>query len=350
MTNQSLFKLGCAVGLTRAVEQVASAPVLLVLNYHRVGDPGECPYDPGTYSATADQFDAQIAYLKRRFRIVSLPEALELLDGGTRTPAILITFDDGYSDNYKVAFPILKSHGISGTFFLPTAFVGSDRLPWWDAIAYMIRNTKRPSIKLDYPAPLEVDARVFRRTLRMVLRLFKSPAMMDADRFFEQLSAATGIEAPARSAEPLFMDWAAVKDMAASGMEFGSHTHSHDLLARLTPERQLWELQHSRECIRRYGGIDVTTLAFPVGGRTTFSTETQAALAHSGYRGAFSFYGGVNVPKHTDRFDIRRAAVTMDFSLPVMRWRVSRMIGRAHWPAFTAARNPRSHPAQAAPL
>jgi peptidoglycan/xylan/chitin deacetylase (PgdA/CDA1 family) len=320
----------------RVLESVASAPVLLVLNYHRIGDPAECPYDPGTYSATAEQFDAQITYLARRFRIVSLPEALEVLVRGTKWPAILITFDDGYLDNYELAFPILKSHSTSGTFFLPTSLVGTDRVPWWDAIAYMLRNSRHRCIQLSYLAPLQVDLGLFRPALRTVLSRFKSPAMRDEKRFLEELASATGVEVPQTAQKPLFMSWNNVKEMAAAGMDFGSHTHSHQLLAKLPPDRQLWELVHSRECIRRHAGLDVTTLAFPVGGRTTFSEETQDALAQAGYRGAFSFYGGVNIPKHTTMFNIHRNGVTPDCSMPRLRWRVNSMIAGARRPALVA--------------
>jgi peptidoglycan/xylan/chitin deacetylase (PgdA/CDA1 family) len=134
------------------------------------------------------------------------------------------------------------------------------------------------------------------------------------------------------------MSWADVVEMAKSGMSFGSHTHSHELLAKLPFDKQVWEMEYSRQCIRENTGIEVTTLAFPVGNRTTFSAETQRALANTGYRGAFSFYGGVNIPNQTNRLDIRRNAVTMDFSQSVMRWRVNRMIVGSGWPAYRASR------------
>jgi peptidoglycan/xylan/chitin deacetylase (PgdA/CDA1 family) len=64
-----------------------------------------------------------------------LDEAIDIAHGNV--PArnrVLVTFDDGYLDNYTVAFPILRSLGVQGVFFLPTAFVGTGELPWWDII------------------------------------------------------------------------------------------------------------------------------------------------------------------------------------------------------------------------
>ena len=58
---------------------------------------------------------------------------------------MLITFDDGYRDNFDLAVPILRERGIPATFFLPTAFLDSPRLPWWDHVAYVIKQTAGPA-------------------------------------------------------------------------------------------------------------------------------------------------------------------------------------------------------------
>jgi hypothetical protein len=85
---------------------LAQLPVrdsLLVLNYHRIGNAEDDLFDPGVFSATAEEFDNQIAYLKRRLSLVTLEEALAFIDGTekekTRCCRVLITFDDGYLDN-----------------------------------------------------------------------------------------------------------------------------------------------------------------------------------------------------------------------------------------------------------
>ena len=100
-------------GAASLLARLPARDSLLVLNYHRIGNPDEDPFDPGVFSATGDQFAGQIAFLKRRVSLVTLEEALAFVNGtanggGTRCRA-LITFDDGYLDNYQTAFPILRS-------------------------------------------------------------------------------------------------------------------------------------------------------------------------------------------------------------------------------------------------
>jgi len=107
---------------------------LLILTYHRIGDSKDDLFDPGVFSVTADQFNEHIAYLKRQSLLVTLEEALAFVDGPTRDRKprcrVLMTFDDGYRDNYELAFPILRSHGAQGVFFLITDMVGTGQVPW----------------------------------------------------------------------------------------------------------------------------------------------------------------------------------------------------------------------------
>ena len=121
--------------------------LLLILNYHRLGNADITPFDSGVFSATADEFNSQMTYLKCRFHLATLEEALEIVRGKRiRGTTVVITFDDGYLDNYEIAFPILHAHGIQGVFFLPTAFIGTGKLPWWDIIAFIVKNSLRKRI------------------------------------------------------------------------------------------------------------------------------------------------------------------------------------------------------------
>lgn len=92
-------------------------------------------------------------------------------------------------------------------------------------------------------------------------------------------------------------------------MAFGSHTHSHEILTKLSPELQREEVRYSREVLERELKRRVDTLAYPVGLKHCFSGETIRALKDTGYRAAFSFYGGSNRTGEIQPFDIQRYGV-----------------------------------------
>jgi peptidoglycan/xylan/chitin deacetylase (PgdA/CDA1 family) len=305
--------LCAATGATWLLERIAPRPVLMILNYHRIGDKDATEYDPGLFSCTAEEFDWQIGYLKGRFRMTTLDEVLGLLSGGGRLsePRVLITFDDGYLDNYQLAYPVLRRHNVQGVFFLPTGFAGTGRIPWWDEIAYIVKRSRRSRFRLEYPQPQDFDleAEGTARGIMHILRLYKQPAMRDHSRFLEELERACDSLRPGTGAQRCFLDWNEAREMQHGGMAFGSHTHNHEILSKLPPKSQLEELTVSREILQKELGRNIDTLAYPVGARDTFSADTVGALRQAKYRAAFSFYTGFNTAGTIAPFDIRRCGV-----------------------------------------
>lgn len=103
-----------------AIKKLAKRDCLLVLNYHRVGDKKSELFDELVYSATADELKQEVSHLNKKFGIVTLKDAQDFVSGRRRfgQPGVLLTFDDGYIDNYRIALPILRDLGVQGTFFL----------------------------------------------------------------------------------------------------------------------------------------------------------------------------------------------------------------------------------------
>jgi peptidoglycan/xylan/chitin deacetylase (PgdA/CDA1 family) len=294
--------------------QLPERDLLLVLNYHRIGNRDDDPFDPGVFSATEDQLNEQISYLKRHVSLVTLQEAVAFVDGTinekTRRCRVLITFDDGYLDNYQVAFPILRSHGVQGVFFLATSMVGSCFVPWWDHIAFLMKTARQRRFSLHYPADLAIDLveNGMTKSLRDVLSLYKRPGNADPERFIRELrEEAQGDDLP--GTQRRFLSWDEAREMISGGMAIGSHTHSHTMLSQLGPDQQRQELARSRTLLREQLGIEADALAYPVGATSSFSDHTQQLAQEVGYRAAFSFHGGTNLPRMTRRYDVKRFGV-----------------------------------------
>jgi peptidoglycan/xylan/chitin deacetylase (PgdA/CDA1 family) len=324
-------------GAASLLSRLPARDSLLVLNYHRIGNAADDLFDPGVFSATADQFNDQIAYLKRRLSLVTLDEALAFIDGTqkekSRRCRVLITFDDGYLDNYEIAYPILRSHGAQGVFFLATGMVGSCEIPWWDRIAYLVKTARKRQFTLHYPAELTVDLDQIglEKSLIAILKLYKLPNNSNPDRFVQELVEAAEGDAPPGTLRR-FLNWDEAREMIAGGMAIGSHTHSHNLLSQLPPERQLEELSNSRSILTRETGIAADVLAYPVGARTSFTDATQNLARQAGYRAAFSFYGGTNLPGKTNPYDVSRIGIgEQSWSRFQVQNTVCRFSGR-YWP------------------
>ena len=324
-------------GVPFLLSKLPARDSLLVLNYHRIGNPADDLFDPGVFSATAEEFDNQVTYLKSHVSLITLDEALAFIDGRkiekTGRCRLLITFDDGYLDNYEIAFSILRSQGVQGVFFLATSMVGSCKIPWWDQIAYLVKTAQRRRFTLRYPADLEVDVdeKGLEESLREVLKLYKRPENSDPARFIQELAeAAKGKELPGTLRR--FLNWDEAREMTRGGMAIGSHTHSHHVLSQLDPGRQYEELSKSRGIFKEELGIEADVLDYPVGGKTSFTGETQKLAREAGYRAAFSFYGGTNLQGKANPYDVKRIGIGgQSWSRFRVQTDVCRFTGR-YWP------------------
>src|SRR5262245_26374135 len=315
------------LGVVGVLERVPRPRGLLVLTYHRVGALAGNPFDDATFSATPEAFRTQVTYLKERFAMPPVDEILEsLARGRTNDPMALITFDDGYRDNHDIAFPVLRDIGVPACFFVVTGLLDSPALPWWDQVAYSVKNTSVEVLKLDYPERLEFDLRVTPRGFATwrILRAYKDATAPDQSRFLDELATQTQICVDDRRlGQTLFMSWDAAREMASAGMTIGSHTTSHPVLSSLPEAAQRRELVESRERIGEMIGLRPDVLAYPVGGRGAFNDMTKRLAREVGYRAAFRYHGGLNRPDATDLFSIARIAVEHGDTLAQFRLRTT---------------------------
>ncbi len=318
------------------LERFASRPALAVLVYHRVLRPDAHPYDRDVIEVTPEQFDEQMAMLKRHHAVACPDEMVELILAPKKLTRLrtAITFDDGYVDNYQHAFPILESHGLAATFFLPTDFVGKKLLPWWDQVAWAVRNSERTELDLKYPSPLtiHIDPADPADAIRRTLRAFKGEKEVVLDTFLSSVEDACGVALPTESPSRQFLSWDEAAEMQRSGMAIGSHTHTHRILGQLSIDEQRKECEESRALLRKKRLL-ADCFAYPVGNPLSFSRTTEACVEAAGYRAAFSNYGGLNLPEEISPFNVKRIQMCPDETVKSLRTRLalSAMVGRQVW-------------------
>lgn len=300
-------------GCGRIMRSLRTWNGVLVLNYHRVGNPGDAPFDHQLWSASAEDFDRQIGFLAKNFDVIGLAD-LEHALSQPRGQFVMLTFDDGYRDNYSMAFPILKSHDVSATFFIATGFIDRPRVPLWDEIAWMLHTTQLETLPANEWLPTSVSLAA--EGSRRLLAVYKSLATVLTEPYLDFLADALGTgRCPDALASDQWMTWDMLREMQAGGMTFGGHTVHHPILANATADQQDWEVG---ECQRRLCdelGQPIDAFSYPNGKPADFNEFSRAALRRHGYRWAFSFCGGYCQSGHSDRFDLPRIGVEADIDL-----------------------------------
>ena len=285
---------------------------LVTLNYHRIGDPTQTPIDSGVFSATPERFEEQLKYLKAECDVIRIADMADVLRQGSKRRCVLITFDDGYLDNYEVVYPALKQVGLPAVIFLTTGFLDQRLVSWWDEIAWMVRQSPREQLLLPESWHIESLNRSAENTevaIRRLLRLAKSLGPESLTQFLNDIADAAGTGRAPRNAETApWMTWDMVREMHTGGIEFGGHTVTHPVLSTCTLEQQRAEIEQSKIRIEQELGVAVTAFSYPVGQPWSFSADSARLAREARYQYGFSFFPGYSTYR-SDRFDLRRVAM-----------------------------------------
>jgi peptidoglycan/xylan/chitin deacetylase (PgdA/CDA1 family) len=182
---------------------------LLILAYHRV-----FPDPRGALAVTPENFELQLrSFLKKGYHALPLKDVFfNYLKDGKPIPkkTLVITFDDGYKDNYTYAMPILKKLNVPATVFLAADYIGRDVTFPWDNADPDLKNVTMSS--MDHP-----------------------------------------------------LTWEQVKDLQKAGIEFGSHTMTHPKLTHISLHDAWDELYRSKQLIEQKLGVPVYSFCAPHG-------------------------------------------------------------------------------------
>jgi len=271
----------------------------------------------------ASSFDKQMRYVSRNFNIISVEKLIAAIGDGKdiTSNTIAVTFDDGWRDNYSVALPILRKYKIPAMIFLATDLVKSGKIPpfleismllgkdnIWPAKAVGIfreiidKHNLTAIIPQLNPGQLQLMARnpyYYMRTL-----------MMLDYKYMHEIIDAMLFELHFDRAEWSNIRWMVnaeeIREMAASGIEFGSHGESHDLMVLIELEQVRRELQQSKEYIEGLLGKKVNILAYPNG---DYNDAIKEEVRAAGYLGAMAMHND-ETADNVDIFAIRRRGIS----------------------------------------
>jgi peptidoglycan/xylan/chitin deacetylase (PgdA/CDA1 family) len=298
---------------------------LVVLTYHKVlpddySDAAARPPD----SLFRWEFEQQVAHLVRWYHVTTGEEVRAFLAGDMQLPdyAVLITFDDGYENNYTVALPILQRYGAHAMFFLTTRYIGQpDATLWFDRLSALLCTVPFSDILPRLPAygvPGDIrHASQLRRWLKGLSQLQRERLITALE---DMLTPGRGVTREQVASR--LMTWDQVRDMAAQGMTIGSHTASHQILAMASPDDVRHELRLSRQHIEDEIGQPCWGFCYPNGTAADFRPADKAAVKAAGYTCAFTQIPG-SITRGTDAYALPRMAIPDAGDMRVFRSRLT---------------------------
>jgi peptidoglycan/xylan/chitin deacetylase (PgdA/CDA1 family) len=272
---------------------------VLILGYHRVLPEEELArqyVQPGMY-VRSDTFEAQMGFIREQFDVLSLADALAVWRGGELDAGrcyCVVTFDDGWIDNYRYAYPVLRRLGIPATIFLATGFVGTDRWYWPERLTYLRRHGAT--------VPGDREGRDDQDVEDLIER-WKARSWVSIEAELEESMRKAGIAMPR---ERVVVNWDEVAEMSEHGISFGSHSVNHALLTVERTDDVRSELRTSLERLEQARINHLPVFAYPNG---AFSGEIAAEVKAAGYVAAVTTEPGREPQRPGDLFALRRVTV-----------------------------------------
>jgi peptidoglycan/xylan/chitin deacetylase (PgdA/CDA1 family) len=243
---------------------------IVVLMYHEVA-PDDHDIEAWTVVKQSD-FVKQMNYLRTMFKVVSLGEALRLMEhvDDIQEPTVVITFDDGYSGNKRIVLPIIKSMNIPVTIFVSTRAVQDQIVYWYDRLIHALQNDR----------VINIDLRHISLNTYCINRVKGAENWAEIQRLLTDLKTlqptlreitVKNLEDEHNSLGAVFYHLAplTIDDVRESAgcplVTIGAHSHCHNILTQLSDEETAKSILTSKTILESWIDRPVTSFAYPNG-------------------------------------------------------------------------------------
>jgi peptidoglycan/xylan/chitin deacetylase (PgdA/CDA1 family) len=254
------------------------------------------------------QFEEHVRACARYSRPISLDQIFQPGASG-----VVITFDDGYANNFELAFPVLQKYQFPATVFLTSGFLDQSRPVWGDWLEFLVMTAPSCDSVFEWrdvqiALPLAHSAHRAGVVAGLARRLRILP-IAEIHEFLHALEAHLHVcyhwDTMPSLLRPL--KWHEVRTMRRSGLvSFGCHTVSHPVLSRCSAEAQTSEIFESKRRIEEELGEECNIFAYPYGKKRDYTEVTTQLVKRAGFELAVSAESGSTKPSACNPYELHR--------------------------------------------
>jgi peptidoglycan/xylan/chitin deacetylase (PgdA/CDA1 family) len=284
----------------------------VILTYHRVAQLTDYPYP---IVVSPENFTEQMKLLKENYNPLPIGQLVEAINKhDIPDKGVVVTFDDGYLDNFSQALPILEACQIPATVFVTTSNVSEQREFWWDELEnILLKPSKFPkslTLHIDghdntWHTSNMIERNKARRSIHLHLRSMNFYARQQVlDDLAEQVGKARETRNAHRSITKEDLRQLSLSKL----ITIGAHTVTHPILSSLPYEKQYKEFQESRLSIEGIINKSVEYCSYPYGSNEDFNNNSLKAVRKCDFRGACTTIHRI-VDRSTDPIKLPRCGV-----------------------------------------
>ena len=316
-------------GALRAAAKFTGRGAAIIMYHSVMDDPRGHAQTLGGITHTTDEFRGQIEAIVKDYDPVTLEDVLRYVRGEGELPArpVVITFDDGYADNYEVVHPVLKAAGMSAAFYVTVDSIDKRELPWPGRVRYAFLNSRgkkwiEPGGR-EWPL-MEAAQRVsaFDRACEYFGKMVGEAQREQVRCLEKELDSGS-----AEDGAQLMMSWDQVRGLARAGHIVGSHTMTHPNMAHIANADVMTEFAESKRRLEEELSRPVVHFSYPCPALQPHWAESTVKMSREvGYESAVTTNGGL-VRKRDNPLCLRRIRPTKDVN--GLRWNLeSVFLGR----------------------
>ena len=251
------------------------------------------------WTVTQEQFYYLIEILHQNFNIINPVDIGNFFSGKYEGEnPMIITFDDGWRDNYLYAYPILKEFNIKALFFIATKTIGSDKYFWEESVyAKLCCEKNNEAVISQLCKKINLDPSTETNFSTSVNRIIEKLHNMDVETRNVILHEFNFH--PVKSESRMYLNIEEIQDMYENGMVMGSHGNTHDPCNAESVHKEIFD---SREKLKKILGIYPAYLSWPHG---IFENSFLGICKNYGLQYIFTSKSGLNTVRDS-QFEIKR--------------------------------------------
>ena len=264
-----------------------------------------------------DKFVKFLKYVKSIGNCISFDDLLIIKREGLKIKrnTFLITFDDGFENNYSIAAPILDDFKLHSTFYFSTDFIDKNSMSWIDQIEYLVEKTIVKRITLSLPKKYEFDISTNKKKiifLDYIRYVVKKNLRFDVNKLILLLSEKLEVKLITNSNSPIDkkITWKKIKKMQSNKLFLiGGHSHKHLSLNSFKSDGFKYQINKSRSLFKEKLNHDLKYYSYPEGQKIDFNEKIIDYLKYKKIICCPTAQYGFNNLK-TDLFKLKRISIT----------------------------------------
>lgn len=245
---------------------------------------------PPNNSIPADDFRNSLIALKKNHTIISLDEAVMMMNGeiAPKKKCVVLTFDDSMKCNVTLVAPILSDLEVNGTFYLSTNVIERQEPYWWYRVSYALEYRKAKKCDLNIS-----DNKIYHlsddnfddvlRSLKKKLKWLPYENVCEAVEMIEEQAGCSLRDIYTNDPFSKVLSWEDVQKMIAMKMTIGGHTIHHHNVTLYNEAELKKELVESKRFIEKKCGVQCRHFSYPYG---IYNDTVASAVQNEGYASA----------------------------------------------------------------